>query len=249
MGKLLGQRARQSHENPIALARMFDRQARSPELHSLIEALNRYAKESWPNSILRGWVKWFGWILIVLAVVAAVSSRLAGPILWLALSLGSGDRHSRCDLARPALALRGRAPTGFRRRPEGSVSTAMFLGAVQDPNGIVGEQRRDALDRVGKFDRRELFPLAWPGNGKRAGALVLLVAGLFAYRIHHRPPLISLLQSTAHSQLLQSILAPFARTVEKDIQRTIAMVTAKPDTVGEDTQRTEEAATEDLWKS
>jgi hypothetical protein len=129
------------------------------------------------------------------------------------------------------------------------LSTAIFLGTVQDSDGIVGKQRRDALERLGKFDRRALFPFEWPGNGKRAAALVLLVAGLFAYRIHHQPPLISLLQSTAHSQLLQSILAPIARTLEKDIQRTIAMVTAKPDTVGEDAQRTEEAATDDLWKA
>jgi hypothetical protein len=129
------------------------------------------------------------------------------------------------------------------------LSTAIYLGAAENPGGMVGEQRKDALARVKKGDRRDLFPLEWPGNAKRGVALVVIVAGLFVYRVHHQPPLISLLQSTAHSQFVQSILSPIARAMEKDIQRTIALVTAKPDTLGEETQRAEQAATDDLWKS
>jgi len=249
-GKLLAIEPAQSHQNPITLARIFDQQSRSPELHSLVDALKPIRQRILTNSVLQGWVRWFGWILIVLAVVAAVSSKLAAPIFIVgvvALAVAVGilvviwrDRPSHYEVAR-----RLDFAAGLKDR----LSTAIFLGAAQDTGGIVGEQRQDALQRLGKFDRRELFPFEWPGSGKRAAALVLLVAGLFAYRIHHRPPLISLLQSTAHSQLLQSILAPIARTVEKDIQRTIAMVTAKPDTVGEETQRTEGASTDDLWKS
>jgi hypothetical protein len=248
--KLFARKLGRSHENPITLARIFDRQSCSPELHSLIEALKPIRQRILANSVLQGWAKWFGWIFVALAAVAAASSKLVAPV-WavgvVAFAVAIGilvvnwrDRPSHYEVAR-----RLDFAAGLKDR----LSTAIFLGAVQDPGGIVGEQRKDALQRLGKFDRRELFPLTWPGNGKRAVALVLLVAGLFAYRIHHQPPLISLLQSTARSQLLQSILAPLARTVEKDIQRTIAMVTAKPDTVGEDAQRAEEAATEDLWKS
>jgi hypothetical protein len=249
-GKLFAVEPSQSPENPITLARLFDGQSRSPELNSLIETLKAIRQRILVNSILRGWVKWFGWILIALALVAAVSSKLAVPVLVVgvvALAVAIAivaliwrDRPSHYEVAR-----RLDSAAGLRDR----LSTAIFLGAVQDADGIVGEQRKDALQRLGKFDRRELFPFEWLGNGKRAAALVLLVAGLFAYRIHHQPPLISLLQSTAHSQLLQSILAPIARSVEKDIQRTIAMVMAKPESVGEDAQRTEEAATEDLWKT
>jgi hypothetical protein len=248
--RLFGSEPAQSRKNPITLARIFDRQSRSPELHSLINDLKPIRQRILANSVLQGWAKWFGWILVALAVVAAASSKLAAPVVAVtivAFAVAIGivamiwrERPSHYEVAR-----RLDCAAGLKDR----LSTAVFLGAVDDPHGMVGEQRRDALQRLGKFDRRELFPLAWPGDGKRATALVLLVAGLFACRIHHRPPLISLLQSTAHSQLLQSILAPIARTVEKDIQRTIAMVTAKPDTVGEETQRAQEASTEDLWKT
>jgi hypothetical protein len=238
------------HKNQISLARIFDQQARSPELNRLIDTLKLIRQRILAKSILQSWVKWFGWILIALAVVAAVSSKLVGAIFVvgvLALAVAVGilaviwrDRPSHYEVAR-----RLDSAAGLQDR----LSTAIYLGAAQDPDGIVGEQRKDALARLGKVDRRELFPFEWPGNAKRAVALVLIVAGLFAYRVHHQPPLISLLQTTAHSQLVQSILSPIARAMEKDIQRTIALVTAKPDTLGEETQRTEEASTDDLWKS
>jgi hypothetical protein len=238
------------HEKQILLARIFDRQSRSPELHGLIDNLKPIRQRILANSILRGWVKWFGWILIALALVAGVSGKLAGmtilvSVVAIAVALGIlaviwRDRPSHYEVAR-----RLDSAAGLKDR----VSTAIYLGEVENPDGIVGEQRKDALARVGKGDRRELFPLKWPGNAKRAVALVLIVAGLFAYRVHHRPPLISLLQTTAHSQFVQSILSPIARAMEKDIQRTIALVTVKQDALGEETHRSEEASTEDLWKS
>jgi hypothetical protein len=237
------------HEKQILLARIFDRQRRSPELHGLIDTLKPIRQRILANSVLSGWVKWFGWIFIALALVAAASSRLVGAIILLgvvAIAVAIGilaiiwrDRPSDYEVAR-----RLDSAAGLKDR----LSTAIYLGAAENPEGMVGEQRKDALERLGTSDRRELFPLIWPGNAKRAVALVVIVAGLFAYRVHHKPPLISLLQSTAHSQLVQSILSPIARALEKDIQRTIAMVTAKQDTMGEETQRTEIAATEDLWK-
>ncbi len=242
--------AARPHEKQILLARIFDRQPRSPELHGLIETLKPIRNRILANSILRGWVKWFGWILLALALVATVSGKLASAIILvgvvaIAVALGIlaviwRDRPSHYEVAR-----RLDSAAGLKDR----VSTAIYLGTVENPDGIVGEQRKDTLARVGKGDRRELFPLEWPGNAKRAVALVLIVAGLFAYRVHHQPPLISLLQTTVHSQFVQSILSPIARAMEKDIQRTIALVTAKPDTLGEETQRVEEAAIDDLWKS
>ncbi len=95
-----------------------------------------------------------------------------------------------------------------------------------------------------------MFPLERPRNIKRASALALIAAGLFAYRVHHQPPLISLLQTTARSQFVQSILAPLANAVEKDLQRTLAMVTTKPDAAGDETQRGDAASNnDDLWKA
>jgi hypothetical protein len=248
--ELFADDAARPHEQQILLARIFDPQARSPELHGLIDTLKPVRQRILANSLLRGWVKWFGWILITLALVAAISSKLVGAIILIsvvAITVALGilaviwrDRPSHYEVAK-----RLDSAAGLKDR----LSTAIYLGAVENPDGMVGEQRKDALARVGNGDRRELFPIEWPGNAKRAVALVLIVAGLFAYRVHHRPPLISLLQSTAHSQFVQSIFSPIARAMEKDIQRTIALVTAKPDTLGEETQRTEQAATDDLWKS
>ncbi len=115
---------------------------------------------------------------------------------------------------------------------------------------MIGEQRQDALARLTKLDARGLFPLQLPGNFKRASVLVLIAAVLFAYRIHHQPPLISLLQTTARSQLVQSIFSPIVHAMEKDLQRTIALVTMKPDPTGEETQRNDAASnSDDLWKA
>ncbi|HXP80111.1 MAG TPA: hypothetical protein VN976_09415, partial [Verrucomicrobiae bacterium] len=125
-----------------------------------------------------------------------------------------------------------------------------FLGGIEDPDGMVGEQRKDALARFTKVDARGYFPVQSPGNIRRASVLVLVAAGLFAYRIHHKPPLISLLQSTARSQLVQSIFSPIVHAMEKDLQRTMALVTMKPDAAGEETRRDSAASnSEDLWKA
>jgi hypothetical protein len=130
------------------------------------------------------------------------------------------------------------------------LSTAIFLGGIEDPDGMIGEQRKDALARLTKVDPRGFFPIQWPGNFRRASVLVLIAAGLFAYRIHHRPPLVSLLQTTARSQLVQSIFSPIVHAMEKDLQRTMALVAMKPDATGEETERRDAASnSEDLWKA
>jgi hypothetical protein len=129
-------------------------------------------------------------------------------------------------------------------------STAIYFGGVADSDGMIGEQRKDALAHLGKLDPRGFFPVQWPWNARRASVLVLLAAGLFAYRIHHQPPLLSLLQTTARSQLVQSILSPIVHAMEKDLQRTVALVTAKPDAAGEEARRAAAASnSDDLWKA
>jgi hypothetical protein len=130
------------------------------------------------------------------------------------------------------------------------ISTAVFLGGVEDPGAMIAGQRKDALARLVKVDPRGFFPVQWPGNVKRASVLVLVAAGLFAYRIHHQPPLLSLLQTTARSQFVQSILSPIVHAMEKDLQRTMALVTMKPDATGDETRRADAASnSEDLWKA
>jgi hypothetical protein len=114
---------------------------------------------------------------------------------------------------------------------------------------MIGGQRKDALARLVNVDPRAFFPVQMPGNIRRASVLFLVAAGLFAYRIHHQPPLISLLQTTARSQLVQSILSPIVHAMEKDLQRTMALVTMKPDASGEESRRSDTANSDDLWKA
>lgn len=240
----------QSPNDEFLLARMFDRRATSPEMRGLVETLQKIRKRILANTLLRSCTRWFVWLLIALIVLAAVRSRLAGALLLVAVAAGVGvaailvwswrNRLSRYETAR-----RLDSAAGLRDR----LSTAVFLGDSADREGMIGEQRKDALAHLRKLDTRGLFPVQWPGNFRRASVLVLLAAGLLAYRVHHRPPLLSLLQTTAHSQLVQSLLSPIAHAVEKDLQRTMALVTAKPDATGEETRRDAVSDAEDLWKT
>lgn len=241
----------QTPENQFSLARTFDGRASSPELHGLIEILKTIRQRILANSLLRGWTKGFVWLLIGLIAVAAVSVKLAGALVFAAVLAAAGaaailtwtwrNRPSNYETAR-----RLDSAAGLKDR----LSTAIFLGGFEDPDGMVGEQRKDALARLTKMDPRGFFPVQSPGNIRRASVLVLIAAGLFAYRIHHKPPLISLLQTTARSQLVQSIFSPIVHAMEKDLQRTMALVTMKPDATGEETRRDAAASnSEDLWKA
>jgi hypothetical protein len=241
----------QTHENQVSLARTFDQRACSPELRGLIDTLKTIRQRILANTLLRGWTKWSVWLLLALIAVAVVSAKLAGALLFVGVLATVGaaailawtwwNRPSNYESAR-----RLDSAAGLQDR----ISTAIYLGGIEDPDGMVGEQRKDALARLAKVNPRGFFPVQRPGNVRRACVLVLVAAGLFAYRIHHQPPLVSLLQTTARSQLVQSIFSPIVHAMEKDLQRTIALVTMKPDATGEETQRGDAASnSDDLWKA
>lgn len=237
-------------EDRLTLARFFDPQASSPELNGLVETLRSTRTRILANALLSSCTRWLVWLLVALIGVASISTRLAGAVIFIAVAAAIGvasilawtwrNRPSRYETAR-----RLDAAAGLKDR----ISTAVFLGSAEDREGMIGEQRRDALARAGKIDAPSLFPLRMPGNYRSAFALVLLASALFAYRVHHRPPLLAFLQNTARSQLVQSILSPVAHAMEKDLQRAMALLT-KPDAAGEETQRADSASnTEDLWKA
>jgi hypothetical protein len=241
----------QPHANKFVLARTFDQRACSPELHGLIETLKTIRKRILANTLLRGWTRWFVWMLVGLIAVATVSAKLAGALLFIAgmAAIGAAailvwtwrNRPSNYETAR-----RLDAAAGMQDR----LPTAVYLCGVEHPDGMIDEQRKDTLARLKKLDPRGFFPVQLPGNMKRASVLVLVVAGLFAYRVHHRPPLLSLLQTTARSQLVQSIFSPIVHAMEKDLQRTMALVNMKPNATGDETRRADAASnTEDLWKA
>jgi hypothetical protein len=240
-----------SHASNGSLARSSDPQIYRPELHGLLETLQTIRKRILANTLLRSWVKWFAWLLIGLIAVGLVSARLQGVLLFVATLAIAGvaaiavwtwrNRPSNYETA-----LQLDTAAGLKDR----VSTAVYLSDIADSDGMVGEQRKDALTRLSKVDARGYFPVQWPGNIKKASVLVLVVAGLLAYRIHHQPPLISLLQTTVRSQLVQSIFSPIVHAMEKDLQRTMALVNMKPDVMGDETQRGDAASnTDDLWKA
>ena len=227
-----------------------DPAASSPQLQGLLATLNVIRQRTFANSLLRSGVRWFVWLLVGLIGAALVIANFGGAVISIGAFAVLGvigilawtwrTRPSNYEAARR---LDGAA--GLKDR----LSTAIFLGAVEDSNGIVGEQRKDALARLAGLDARRIFPVEVPANLRRAGALALVVTGLFAYRIHHRAPLVAFLQSTAHSPLVQSLLAPIAHAMETDLQRTLALVTHKQDAVGEQTERADAVNTDDLWKS
>ena len=237
-------------EDPAYLGRVFDRQPCSGELRGLVDTLKKIRKRILANTILQMWTRWSIWIMIGLIVVASVSAKLAGAILSLGLLAVAGAvaalawtwryRPSHYEAAR-----RLDSAAGLHDR----ISTAIYLGGVADSDGLIGEQRKDALRHLVKVDTRGLFPVRSPGNLRRASALVLVVAGLFAYRIHHPAPVLSLLQSTARSQFVQSIFSPIVHAMEKDLQRTMALVSTKPD-AGSEAERADSAVkSEDLWNA
>ena len=108
----------------------------------------------------------------------------------------------------------------------------------------------DAISRLAKVDSGSLFPIHMPAAARRAFVLILIVAGLFIYRIHHKPPLVALLQTTARSSLVQSIFSPLVHAMEKDLQRTMALANLKPEPQADEVRAGEAIPTgDDLWPS
>jgi len=228
----------------------FEERACSPELRGLVATLSAIRRRILANTLLGGWTKWFVWILVVLVAVAAASAKLAGAILFVAIlaTLGAGAILAWDWRTRPSHYEAARR-LDFAAGLQDRISTAIYLGNTQNPEGLIREQRKDALARAAKLDPRRFFPIRVPANIGRASVLVLVVAGLFAYRIHHKPPLVSLLQRTARSQFVQSIFSPIVHAMEKDLQRTLALVTRKPDPVDEEARRGSSSSADDLWKA
>jgi hypothetical protein len=222
----------------------------SPELRDLIATLEVIRRKMFANSLLRSGVKWFVWLLFGLIGAALVIANFGGAVISIVALAVIGviaifawtwrTRPSNYEAAR-----RLDSAAGLKDR----LSTATFFGAIDDSGGMVAEQRKDALARLATLDARRFFPVEVPGNLRRAGALALIVTGLFAYRVHHRAPLIVFLQNSARSPLVQSLLTPIAHAMEKDLQRTLALVTHKQDAAADQAQRADAVNTDDLWKS
>src|SRR5580704_18813267 len=80
----------QTHENQASLARVFDQRECSPQLHGLTDILKTIRQRILANALMRGWTKWFVWLLIGLIAVAAVKTKLAGALLFAAVLAAVG---------------------------------------------------------------------------------------------------------------------------------------------------------------
>lgn len=241
----------QNHEEHPSLSQDFPRQDCAPELHGLLDILMGIRKRILANIFLGGWTAWSMWILIGLIVVLAISVKLAIAMILAAILAAAGAGvillwtwRTRLSTYQTACRLDSAASLQDR------VSTAIYLGETKNPDGMIERQRGDALARMANLDPRGLFPLRAPAAFWRALGLVLVVSGLFVYRLHHKPPLVALLKTAARSPLVQSILSPLVNGVEKDLQRTVALITSKPESLTEEARPGDSAlSSDDLWQS
>ena len=232
-----------------SLERDFGKQQCPTDLHGVIDVLGIVRQRILTNTFLRGWTKWWTWVLIGLIVVAAISAKLTGAIALAAILVVAGTAmiltwiwRTRLSIYDAACRLDSAAALHDR------VSTALFLADAKNPDEMMLCQRRDALARLGKVEPRGLFPIQMPVAASRALLLAFVAAGLLVYRINHKPPLVSLLQSTERSQLVQSILSPIVHAMERDLQRTMALV-AKPETADEVRSGDTNPPPDDLWQN
>jgi hypothetical protein len=244
-----GSRLLQASGGARPLERDFGKQECAAELNGLFDELIVVRKRILANTFLYGWTKWFAGILIALIVIAAIVTKLAWVLILagILVVVGAGLIFARSWRVRPPVydaARRLDSVAGLQDR----VSTAVFLGTIANPDEITRCQRQDAIARGKKVDPRLLFPISIPMTWVRALAIVLLTAGLLVYRINHRPPLTALLQS-ARLQLAHSALAPIVHSMEKDLQRTLALVTSKADTLADNVRPGEALEKGDaLWQ-
>jgi hypothetical protein len=228
----------------------FGDKAWPPELSSLMDPLVVTRRRILANTFLGGWMKVWTWILAGLIVAGAFSPRLAWAMISAGalLAVGAVAVVLVAWRARPSAydaACRLDSAAGLHDR----VSTAVHLGAVENPDGMILRQRRDAVTRLAPVSPRALFPVQFPAAARRALVLTAAVAGLFVYRIHYKPPVLALLRTTARSQLVQSILSPIVHAMEKDLQRTMALIKSNPDSPPSEVRPGEAATADDLWKS
>jgi hypothetical protein len=208
----------------------FAENASVPELQSLLDAIRVVRRKVLANTVLRSWVTWVCWVLAGMILLAAISPKLAiytagtgvlaaiGTVLifvWAWRTKPSAyDAACRLDSA-----------AGLHDR----ASTALFFGAIANPEGIISLQRRDALARVSQVNSGRLFPIRAPALAARAVILAVVVAGFFVYRMYYRPPLTALLQSTVRSHLMQALLAPLEHALEQNLQRNTVQADPKQD--------------------
>jgi hypothetical protein len=220
-------------------------------LQTLINPLSAIRRRILTNTFLIGWMKLWTWILAGLIVAGAFSPKLkwalilAGALVVIgAIAIAIVAWRARPSAYEAACRLDSAA--GLHDR----ISTAVYLGSVENPDGMILRQREDAVLRAARVNPPALFPIRMPDAGRRAIVFGMAAASLLVYRIHYKPPMVALLQSTARSQLVQSILSPIVHAMEKDLQRTMALMNTKQESQNDKVRPGQsDTAPDDLWKA
>lgn len=97
------------------------------------------------------------------------------------------------------------------------LSTAIYFADSQDSEGMLMQQREDALARASKLNPAILFPIRMPSIMKRVTILALIAAGFLGYRVNHQPPLPQLAQRLAENRVVKTIITPELKAMEKDV--------------------------------
>jgi hypothetical protein len=220
-------------------------------LQTLIDPLSAIRRRILTNTFLAGWMKLWTWILAGLIVTGAFSPKLTWALILAGalIVIGAIAVAIVAWRARPSAyeaACRLDLAAGLHDR----ISTAVYLGAIENPDGMILRQREDAVLRAGRVNPQTLFPIRMPAAGRRAIVFGMAAASLLVYRIHYKPPIVALLQSTARSQLVQSILSPIVHAMEKDLQRTMALMNTKQESQNDKVRPGQsDTAPDDLWKA
>jgi hypothetical protein len=221
------------------------------ELRGLIDVALAARERILANRFLRGWIRWSAWILVGLLVAAAISPRLAIPLISAAVGMvlaavviGLGTWRTRPSAYEVACKLDSAA--GLHDR----LSTAIYFGTAGSPDEMVLCQRQDALKHLTRVNPRALFAIRLPVSARRSVMLAMAVAGLLAYRVYYQPPVTALLQAMARSQTVQSVLDPLKQTVQQDIERILALANQTVDAMNEQMKQVDaNASRDDLWKA
>ena len=219
-------------------------------LKSLLDPLTAIRRRILTNTFLTVWMNLWTWVLAGLIVAGAFSPRLRWALILAGalLIIGAIGVAVAAWRARPSAyeaACRLDTAAGLRDR----VSTAVYLASVENPDEMMLCQRQDAVARAARVSPQILFPISMPDAARRAVVIGMAAASLLVYRIHYKPPITALLQSTARSQLVQAILSPIVHAMEKDLQRTMALMNTKADSQKDKVRPGKsDAAPDDLWK-
>jgi len=192
------------------------------DVRGVISAVEAVRRRILANNFLRVWIKWWSGVLIGLALFAAFSPLLTGAVMAAAVLIvvGAGISLVWAQRSQPS-AYRAACRLDAAARLQDRLSTALHLATIENPDGIILQQRRDALGRLAQVEPRALFPVRVPA-ARRTLALVLAVAALFAYRLYFNPPMLTALQKASRSRLVEAVLSPIVHAMEKDPQKSQA---------------------------